>query len=313
MTRRDQQKGVVLILVLWTIALFSALAMAAATTFREFAGVVVASEDRAKADALLNAGLETAASLVGRLGEDQQVVTQDLVVTLATGSAYLRLSDEAGRIDINRAPVKVLSALLRHVGADNAEGLARSIEALRSEADEERPQPGSAQQTSSVAPAQSSPGGATEQRLDKSPAFTDVRQLSQIGGLTSGVIAALTPLATVFGDKQVNALTASPEVLSALPGIERAQIDALLVARQHPPVNEGKIQGILGPSADYVALPKRRSAISIDITARLKDGYAETARATIVVLPHDALPYRVLAWTPLSDQAPVRPPRAEED
>jgi hypothetical protein len=46
--------------VLWSIALLSALAMAAAVTFRGFAGVMAVERDRVQG-ALLSAGLETAA------------------------------------------------------------------------------------------------------------------------------------------------------------------------------------------------------------------------------------------------------------
>src|ERR1700732_1592816 len=53
----DERRGVVLVAVLWSIALLSALAMAASTTFRGFAGIMVVDRDRVQGDALLTAGL----------------------------------------------------------------------------------------------------------------------------------------------------------------------------------------------------------------------------------------------------------------
>jgi len=46
-----------LVTVLWSIALLSALAMAASVTFRGFAGVMAVERDRVQGDALLSAGL----------------------------------------------------------------------------------------------------------------------------------------------------------------------------------------------------------------------------------------------------------------
>ena len=49
MRRSDPRSGVILVTVLWSIALLSALAMAAAVTFRGFAGVMAVERDRVKA------------------------------------------------------------------------------------------------------------------------------------------------------------------------------------------------------------------------------------------------------------------------
>ena len=53
--------GAILVSVLWSIALLSALAMAASTTFRGFSGIMALDRDRVRADAILTAGLEVAA------------------------------------------------------------------------------------------------------------------------------------------------------------------------------------------------------------------------------------------------------------
>ena len=46
MKRSDPRSGVILVTVLWSIALLSALAMAASVTFRGFAGVMAVERDR---------------------------------------------------------------------------------------------------------------------------------------------------------------------------------------------------------------------------------------------------------------------------
>src|SRR5258708_2308552 len=101
--RDDPRSGMVLLAVLWSIALLSALAMAASVTFRGFAGVMVVERDRLQADALLTAGLETAAGIIDTLG-DTPLAEIETSVSLGTGAVRLRLNDEGGRIDIGRGP-----------------------------------------------------------------------------------------------------------------------------------------------------------------------------------------------------------------
>jgi general secretion pathway protein K len=306
MSRGGLKNGVVLVLVLWAVALLSALAIAASASFRGFAAVISTSQDKAKADALLNAGLEAAAAAVGNLG-DQPLTERAFDIKLKTGAIRLRLSDEAGRIDINKAPVKVIAALLRSAGADDADVVARAIDAARGHSNDAAPSqsnasaPAPAQNNANASPAgaaspgQSAPSGAGP---SKPPAFTDVAQLGRIAGVTPDIVAAVTPLVTVFGDEKVNALTAPGDVLAALPNVSRRQIDAFLTDRLTPPVSEGQAKSLLGSAEEFVNLQKKRSAASVDISARLVDGYSEAASATIIVLPHDVLAYRVLRWSP---------------
>src|SRR5262249_19215000 len=88
MKRSDPRRGVILVTVLWSIALLSALAMAASVTFRGFAGVMAVERDRVQADALLSAGLETAAGIVEALS-DAPLIDIETQVNLASGSARL--------------------------------------------------------------------------------------------------------------------------------------------------------------------------------------------------------------------------------
>jgi general secretion pathway protein K len=115
--------------VLWTIALLSALALAASATFRGFSGIVALDSDRARAEGLLNAGVEVAAAMLAGLGQEQQLTNRETTFSLSTGSVHLRLVDAGGRIDVNKAPIKILASLLRSVGAaDDAEIIAQSID-----------------------------------------------------------------------------------------------------------------------------------------------------------------------------------------
>ena len=132
--------------------------------------------------------------------------------TLSTGSVRAHLSDEGGRIDIGKAPVEVLVALFRSVGAPAgaADTIARAIVEWRGPVDADRPN----------APPDPPDGSAKKTNVDQP--FTDIRQLAQIPGMPPEWVTAIAPLATVYGSETVNPLTAPARVLAALPGVDAA-------------------------------------------------------------------------------------------
>jgi len=303
---RDPRSGIVLVTVLWTIALVSALAMAASITFRSFAGVVVLDRDRARAAALLHAGLEDAALNLVNLGDKKPLTERTTSITLSTGSVRIRLSDEGGRIDVNKAPVKLLAALLRSAGAGkDADRIAKAIEACRVQ-DAADQAPGASKLPNTPPPnppGAQGPGPVLQANGPPQPdngfrSFTDIRQLAIIPGMTPDILAAITPLTTVFGTDQINALTAPGEVLAALPEMSPAQVSTFLSARSHVSGVPDSLQQFLGPAKVYTTLQGRPVAL-VELTARLIDGYRAAAQAVIVIVPKDKLPYRVLSWTPV--------------
>jgi general secretion pathway protein K len=274
--------------VLWSIALLSALTMAAAVTFRGFAGVMVVERDRVQGNALLSAGLETAAGIINSL-DGAPLMDIETSINLATGTVRLHLDDEGGRIDVGKAPAAVLAALLRSVGAKEAAAndVAQRIVERRYTSNKARPDA-----------TLGSPNGTTGTlQVDQQP-FSDVRQLQLVPGMSPDWVAALAPLATVFGGETVNPLTAPPGVIAALPGIDKAQADAFLNTRRSFPADADRLLRMVGAAQQYLAVKPQRVA-SVALTAQLDDGYAVGARAVIVVLPQDSEPYRVLVWTPV--------------
>ncbi len=277
----------ILLTVLWTIALISALAMAAAVTFRGFAGVAGVERDRVQGDALLTAGLEVAAGAVMSLG-DEPLTEREVAVDLSTGSARARFSDEGGRIDVGKAPAAVLASLLRFVGASEqqADIVARRIVDWRR------------RDSSRSADAGAGPANALAKKPDEEQPFSDVRDLAQVPGMAPAWLAAMAPLTTVFGSQTVNPLTASARVIAALPGVSRLQLEAFLAARRSYPTDAERLATLFGPGQSYLAAKPQR-VVAVELAAALPDGYAAAAHAVIVLLPQDSQPYRVLVWKPL--------------
>jgi general secretion pathway protein K len=294
MKRSDPRSGVILVTVLWSIALLSALAMAAAVTFRGFAGVMALERDRVQGAALLSAGLETAAGVIDALG-DAPLLDNEAKVDLATGSVRSRLTDEGGRIDVGKAPAEVIAALLRSVGAPQA---AANDVALRIV---ERRNPGNMPLPNV---ALGSTNSATLQQMgqpltpEMGPPFSDLRQLQSVPGMRPDWVAGIMPLATVFGSETINPLTAPPGVIAALPGVAKAQVDAFVRARRSSSADVERLTRLIEPARRYLAVKPVRVA-SVELMAELANGYATGARSVIVVLPQDTLPYRVLVWTPV--------------
>ncbi len=111
-------------------------------------------------------------------------------------------------------------------------------------------------------------------------------------------LIAMAPLTTVFGSETVNPLTAPARVIAALPGVDRAQLEAFLAARRSSPADAERLIAIFGAGQSYLAAKPQR-VVSVELTAALPDGYAAAAHAVIVLLPQDSQPYRVLVWKPL--------------
>ena len=283
----DPRRGMILLTVLWTIALMSALAMAAAVTFRGFAGVAGVERDRVQGDALLTAGLEVAVGNITGLG-DKPLTEREVTVDLSTGSVRARFSDEGGRIDVGKAPAAVLASLLRFVGASEqqADGVAERI-ADRRRRNDGRP-----------ADAGAGPPDALAKKPDEEQPFADVRDLADVPGMAPAWLAAMAPLTTVFGSETVNPLTASARVIAALPGVSRLQLEAFLAARRSYPTDAERLAAIFGPGQSHLAAKPQR-IVAVELAAALPDGYAAAAHAIIAVLPQDSQPYRVLVWKPL--------------
>ena len=285
MTGTDPRRGMVLVIALWTIALCSALAMGASVSFRSFAGIAEVDRDRIRGDALLSGGLEAAASLAAHW-QEKPLLERETTIGLSTGTVRALLNDEGGRIDIGKSPPELLAALLRSVGAPpaDADSVAQTIARRRSR-DETQPQ--NAEQPNASA------GDSSDS------VFLDVSQIAGIPGMRPEWVAAIKPLTTVFGAETVNPLTAPPDVIACLPGVDPSQLAAFLAARRGSPNDAAQLGTILGPAQRFVAAKPQR-VVSVQLTATLADGYATAARAVIVLLSDDKEPYRVLIWTPLA-------------
>jgi len=262
---------------------------------------VAIDRDRVQADALLSAGLEAAAGIVGSM-QDVPLIDRDAVIELSTGSVRIRMRDETGRIDVGKAPVELLAALLRHVGADDddANTIAKRIAERRGPGREPPAAKGGKPDAPAAAPAAATAAPAV---------FTDTRQLAKIPGMRREWMAAMTSLITVFGSDTVNPLTAPVAVIEALPFFDESRLDAFLAMRRGPLPDPDRLAFLVGPAEKYFKV-QSRGTVGVELIASTTDGYTAAAQAFIVLLPGDKQPYRVLAWNPMP---PLADPDAERE
>lgn len=258
-----RERGAALLLVLWLIALLTALIGAFALTARVEAlqGKILSSG--ARAQELARAGVEY--SLV-RLADTEPTTRwlpdgRSYRWSYAGGEVELQIVDETGKVDLNQAGAPLLTALMRAVGAEReqAERIAAAILDWRD------PDPltqvnGGAEDPDYAAAGR--PYGA------KDAPFETVAEVEQVLGMTPELYARLEPSLTLFsGRGEPDPTYAQAPVLTAM-GLDPT---AYLAQRKAPTPGTGAAQLVGGGSGTY----------SIDSRARLDDGRVAVLRAVV--------------------------------
>lgn len=205
---RGRQRGFVLITVLWTgLALLLGVS-AFMSTAREEALQVRIEVATARATGLARSGLNIALADLGRVSPDQVRARRDgspVTLAMAEGRVTYRIMDEAGKIDINRAPSQVLGPVLQSIGsaqgmdAFDAVNVAQALEAAAMQGQG---------RTRSVGDALIAAGLPTE------TARTADRYLTTFN---------FTP--------QINPRTAPAVTLAAIPGLGPGDVDEIMKRR----------------------------------------------------------------------------------
>ena len=255
------QRGVALVLVMWLVALLTALVGAYAATARiEYmqgrglhGGVV--------AEAAARAGLEYAVSRVQSQDPDSAWVADGRPYRWTFGAAEveIRVVDESARIDLNAADVPLLSALFQVVGAEpaHADAVAAAIVDWRDADDLTQPMGGAESPQYAQA---GLPYGA------RNAPFDTVAEVEQVLGMDRALFKASEAHLTVFtGLPTPDQRFASSEVLQALG------LDPDLALQQRGDAG-GLGESVVGAGS---------GTYSIDSRARLADGRQSVLRAVV--------------------------------
>ena len=272
-------RGAALLLVLWLVALLTALVGAYALTARIEALQGRVGSRGAIAQEIARAGMEYA--LVRVADRNPETHWQP------NGRAYawrfdghdvqVRIIDETGKVDLNQADVPLLSRLMQVLGEppDASDALAAAIVDWRDADDLSQPVGGAEDGDYAAA---GRPYGA------KDAPFETIAELEQVLGMTPDLYARLEPFLTLYsGRGQPDATYAQGPVLVAMG------MDATAwLAQREAAGAAGALQLVGTGSGTY----------SIESRARLADG-RETSLRTVVRAGASPVPgsaYTLLRW-----------------
>jgi len=282
-------RGAALLLVLWLVALLTALvgSFALAARTEHLQGQVLARGTEARA--LAQAGLEYA---VWRMSRDDRRLRWmadgreyrwDPGALAPAGDVRVRIVDEQGKVDLNMADAPLLAALFEATGTARAEAATLAAAILDWRDVDELTQPGGGAEDRDYA------GAGLHYGAADAP-FSSVAELEQVLGMTPAVYASAAPHLTVYSGRAVpDPAFASGEVLAAL-GYDARSVRALREAwtpdSLEPPPQLTAGQPLVGDNS---------GTYSIESRARVR---GRTAVLRVVVRSGgNGLPGS--AWTPL--------------
>lgn len=271
--------GAALLLVLWLVALLTALVGAYALTARMEALQGRVGSRGAIAQEVARAGIEYALVRVADRNPEThwQPNGRPYAWTFDGQQVQVRIVDETGKVDLNQADVPLLSRLMQALGepADASDALAAAIVDWR-DADN---------LTQPVGGAEDSDYAAAEREYGaKDAPFDTVAEVEQVLGMTPDLYARLAPFLTLYSGRAQPDATYSPGPVLQAMGVDAA---AWLAQRNATGVTGGP-QLVGAGSGTY----------SIESRARLADGREASVR-TVVRAGASPVPgsaYTLLRW-----------------
>jgi general secretion pathway protein K len=223
------QKGVALILVLWTLVLLTVIAGSLVTATRSELSMTRNLLDEVQGRGVIEAGFTyvLASYLWGNRVEVEEVLPADGQLrdwSFAGHPVRVGLIGEEVKIDLNLADEELIKGALLAVGLedDEAEQLRDAIADWRDVDDLHR-------LVGAEDPEYESAGYSYGAKDGK---FDTVAELGLVYGMTKVIYDRIAPLFTVYsGTKTINPMHAGREVLMAIPGVSEDQVNDFLESR----------------------------------------------------------------------------------
>lgn len=282
--QRDQQasSGFIVVAVLWILSALAALVSIYAVYVTNSAMAIALYDDGVVAEGLISAGVELAAYQIIAAPKDARPTRGAFAFRMGKASVAVDFRAESARIDLNAAPKELLAGLFTVFGArpEDAQYYADRIIGWRT-----RPASDSQDKETSFyrqAGLAYGPRGA---------AFAHVAELWLVAGLPPALVERAIPHLTVFsGRPEINIRDAAPEVLAAVPGLSREQIDRS-AAQRGTTTGEGTQASPPGTTTEGSDAARIKVSVDFDNGRRL------AAEVVILVREFGEDPYRVLSWS----------------
>ncbi|WP_225773752.1 type II secretion system protein GspK, partial [Inquilinus sp. Marseille-Q2685] len=128
--------------------------------------------------------------------------------------------------------------------------------------------------------------------------FQSAEELRTVPGISRTLADTLIPLVTVLSPAgTINPFSADPLVLQALPGVTRAQAEAVVRARQQrPPPTPERLAGLLPQDVGQRLRAAPGPVYSVSVEAATARGARGRVEAVIWVAADAESFYRILDW-----------------
>lgn len=280
--------GMALLLVLWVVALLTALigGFATAARIEDLQGRLLARGVVAQEAA--RAGIEYALWRLADLDPRRQWLAdgREYIWSFDQARVRLRITDESGKIDLNAAQPQLLARLFQAVGAEPEQAARLAAAVVDWRDGDTLTQPGGGAEDGDYASA-GLPYGA------KDAAFDTNAELLQVLGMTPRLYARAAPFLTVYSGRDLPDPAFAPgQVLTAM-GLDAR---AILAQRQRWTPGAGQPEPTLADGQPLVGAST--GTYSISSRARLPDGREALLRVVVRAGGTDTvgMTYQPLQW-----------------
>lgn len=299
--RAPGQRGVALVLVIWVLALLTVLIVGFTGTSHTELLLARNNYDSAQAAAVADAGvtLALAGVLDTTTGEQWPADGRERTLPFGDASVRIKVQDEAGKVDLNIAPPDLMAGVFQSLGLSNSEasGIAAAIVDWRNRRKPATGQGANGQGTNGQGTNGQGANGAgpTGDAAEEYGAFLAVDELRLVPGVTRAAFDRLRPYVTVYAPiGRIDPLTAPPEILRGLPGVNAGQLDAFLAARDQL----GPVPGALPPLSGVTRFLAHAAlhAATIRSVGTIADGTRFIREAVVMVNGQSDQPYNFVTW-----------------
>jgi len=305
--RLHDNKGIALILVIWIVAILMVIVLSFAYMSKVESSSMISYKEGVEEKFIAEAGMERAAEEIiyrqTNLGAPKEEGKADIwktdgtpnTFTLGDGTCLVRIINEAGKIDINKAPDIVLKGLLVAVGVkdEDADTIVDSIEDWRDADDLVRLHGAESDYYMSL------PVPYKAKNAD----FESIEELLLVKGMTPEILygnekkAGLADFVTVYNDNgKINISAAPREVLMAIPGMTPELAGNILDFRTGAEIrSETEIQALAGGAYSAIApfiTAGESTTFSVESVGRKSAGKPGYGIKAVIVVTGENFSYR---------------------
>ena len=294
-------RGIALLLVLWSLVLLGTLALGFSWSMRTEAMAARNGIDEARAYFQARTGVSRAAVLLATLPADN-VLAASIAGEEGDASYEVRVESESGKVDVNLVGEEVLFEILKKGGLteEEAEGVRDAILDWRDKDDVPRARGAERAEYE----------GMTEPIVPRNGKILGIGELMYVKGVTREFHEAfLSRVFTAHGNSaQLNFLRAPGIVLRSLPGVSAEAVERIVAGRKEgSPITAAGLaemvgEGLLTPQGlALLSGPASSRVYTITATGRAGGGVTRIVRCLVEASGSGKKGVKMLGW---QDEAP---------